>query len=490
MLVLFHSLDFIRFFIAVFLLYWLLPQKRRNALLLLASYLFYSSWDYRFLSLMLISTFANYVCGIRIHESTEPAKRRLYLLISLAVSLSLLGLFKYFNFFVENLVSLLNLMGLSLNYTTLDIILPLGISFYTFQALSYTIDIYRKKIAPTRNIVDFSLFIAYFPQLIAGPIERARNLIPQLEAEKSLMRINAVEGLYLFLYGAFKKVVIADSFGALVDMIYAMPNPSGAHVLLALYAFAIQIYCDFSGYSNMARGISNFFGIKLSVNFNLPFFSEDVQQLIKRWHITLTSWIWEYVYVPLFLYLPSRTMLARIGNSRLKYYLSAMATTFITLLVFGLWHGAAWNFVLNGVYLFAVIMAFNVAKLAFDRYFKSGSAFMPFWVVKPIKTLVTLNSLLYGLLLFRARSIHQILVLTGALFSGISFRELFALIPLQLYVLALFLVLYEAVQYFKNDQLLLCRQPAYAQVIFYITLFFIYLWVGASSENSFIYFQF
>ena len=294
MIYLFHSTDFIIFFVGIFCLYWLSSHRYRNVILLIASYLFYISWDWRFLGLLLISTGIDYYCGIRLGQEENVKKRRGYLLLSIVVNLSLLGFFKYFNFFTENLIALLSHLGLAFNYTTLHIILPVGISFYTFQTLSYTFDVYKRRMGPTRNIIDFALFVSFFPQLIAGPIERAVDLIPKLTAKKQFKNIPYKTAFYLFMYGAFTKVVIADHVGLIADSVFKEASPPGSLVVLGVLAFALQIYCDFSGYSNMARGIAYFLGVELSVNFNLPYFSIKPSEFWKRWHITLSSWVQDY----------------------------------------------------------------------------------------------------------------------------------------------------------------------------------------------------
>lgn len=254
MIYLFNSIDFVLFFIAIFLIYWFLPKRFKNIFLLITCYVFYASWNWKFLSLILISTFVNYFCGLAIYNAKNLSFRRLYLVLPITIDLSLLGFFKYYDFFVESLVNVLKLADINFGLTTLNIILPLGISFYTFETISYVIDIYKKKFAPIENIVDFAVFVAYLPKLISGPIERAKNLIPQIQAEKLFKNINFREGSYLFAYGLFKKIVIADSLAPIVNSTFASTNQSGAQVLIAAYAFAIQLYCDFSGYIDMAKG--------------------------------------------------------------------------------------------------------------------------------------------------------------------------------------------------------------------------------------------
>lgn len=472
MIYLFHSFDFVLFFAAVFALYWLLPKRFKNSLLLIASYTFYASWDWRFLGLILTSTYVDYFCGLRIHATDNPRKRKAYLLLSIITNLTLLGFFKYFNFFVENLISLLNAIGIHINLTTLNIILPIGISFYTFQTLSYTIDIYRKKFTPTKNIIDFSLFVAYFPQLIAGPIERARNLLPKIQADKLLKNIHYKEGLYLFVYGLFKKVVIADSVAAISDKVFAMANPSGAMILLGVYAFAVQIYCDFSGYSNMARGMSHFLGIPLSTNFNLPYLAKNPSDFWKRWHITLSSWARDYIYIPL-------------GGKYARFL--GLVPLFITMFLIGLWHGAAWHFVLWGVYWFAVTMIYRIMKRIFVIRTNNKALSV---ILTGISVIIMFHVTCYSWVIFRAQSLAQVISMTKSLFSGINIAELYKMSFVFLYAIMLFLIIYEILQYLKKDQLFIYKKSFYYQLAFYLVLFFMYVEIGAVSDVRFLYFQF
>jgi len=467
MLFLFHSWEFIIFFIVVFGIYWAVPHKFRNLILLIASYIFYGSWDWRFLALILTSTYVDYFCGKKIYQEESKTIKRSYLLASLIVNLSLLGVFKYFNFFLDSLVSLLNSIGMNLNYTTLNIILPIGISFYTFQTLSYTIDIYRGKLEPDRNIIRFSLFVAYFPQLIAGPIERARDLLPKLKEKKDPKQINYREGIHLFLYGLFKKVVIADSVGRIADNVFSMADPTGAQVLIASYAFAVQIYCDFSGYSNMARGISRFFGIKLSTNFNLPYLAKDPSDFWRRWHITLSTWVRDYIYIPL-------------GGNRSRFF--GLWALVITWFLMGLWHGAAWNFVLWGLYWALLIFIYRLIK---KTKFKSDNP-----ITRIIQRIILFHLTCYGWIIFRAQSLGQIKLMTTALFRGISLAQLFDISYLYLYVIIVLFLIYEIIQFAKNDQLFIYRKGFYIQMVYYLIMFFMFIEIGAVSDARFIYFQF
>lgn len=472
MVFLFNSIGFAVFFAVVFSAYWLLPQKFRNVFLIAASYFFYASWNWRFLWLLIASTSLNYALGGLIHGSKNPKTRKLYLIAAVSLNVAILGFFKYFGFFVENMVLLLGSMGLNLNFKTLGIILPLGISFFTFQKLGYVIDIYRKKFEPPGGIggaINFFLFAAYFPQLIAGPIERAKNLIPQFGLAKKLRDIDFKEASYLFIYGLFKKIVIADSLGRIADPIFASGSASQSQILIALYAYAFQIYCDFSGYTDMARGISSMLGIRLSRNFNLPYLSTSPSDFWKRWHITLSEWVRDYVYVPL-------------GGRNSRFY--GLTALFITWLVMGLWHGAAWNFVLWGIYWFALIAVFRAFDISYSSHKFPGLA------GKALMTIVMFHLTVLGWLLFRGTSLQQIWLFAKALFSGISLAGIAGSSYLVLYASALFLILYEIMQLRKDDEFFVLKKSFYHQAAFYLVLFFMFIEIGAVTNARFIYFQF
>ncbi|MBU0979506.1 MAG: MBOAT family protein [Nanoarchaeota archaeon] len=467
MIFLFHSFDFLFFFAIVFIAFWVLPKRFKNAALLISSYIFFGSWNWKLLGLILISTYVDFFCGLLIHRAKSAARRKHYLLLSIVTNLSLLGFFKYYNFFAANLVTLLNTIGLDWNFSTLNIILPIGISFYTFQTMSYTIDIYRRKFEPTRNIIDFSLFVAYFPQLIAGPIERARRLLPLIQAKKRFAAIEWREGMYLFIYGLVKKVVFADSAGRIVESVFMAPEPSGAQVLIAAYAFAIQIYCDFSGYSNMARGISHFFGMKLSTNFNLPYLATNPSDFWRRWHITLSSWVKDYLYIPL-------------GGRRSRLF--GMVALYITWALMGLWHGAAWTFVVWGVYWGFLIMLYRVIK----RLGVVPKA----RIFKPITIFLMFHLTCFSWIIFRSQSMGQAIQMFKALAGGINFLEFAKSGYVYLYAIIIFLVVYEVISYLKNDQLFLYKKNFFIQMVFYLILFFLFIEIGAVSDIRFIYFQF
>jgi len=337
---LFNSIEFFIFLPIVFVLYWLLKSnfKLQNFLILIASYVFYGWWDYRFLLLIMISTIIDYTVGLKISEAENQKRKKILLLISLVSNLSLLGFFKYYNFFIESWIDLLQGFGYSTsNPWTLKIILPVGISFYTFQTMSYTIDIYRNKLAPTKNFISFASFVAFFPQLVAGPIERASNFLPQILSPRKFKKEQFYQGLRLILWGLFKKVVIADSLAIKVDEIFGnYENLQGGTLWLGIIYFSFQIYCDFSGYSDIAIGTAKLFGIELMSNFKFPYFSRNIGEFWRRWHISLSTWFRDYLYIPL-------------GGSKVvtKY---AIRNVFIIFIISGFWHGANWTFIAWGIF--------------------------------------------------------------------------------------------------------------------------------------------
>ena len=291
----FNSLQFAIFFVVVYGLYLVLDHRAQNRMLLVASYIFYGAWDWRFLGLLFVTTLIDYLVALKIHATQDTGKRKFLLLISLISNLAILGFFKYFNFFTSSLHELLSVFGMPLSIRTLHIVLPVGISFYVFQSLSYTIDVYRRKLEPTKFFFDFALFVAYFPQLVAGPIERATHLLPQILKPRRFSLGQFYEGSHLIFWGLFQKVFVADNLAAIVNPVFAASPPyDGAKVLLALYAFAFQIYCDFAGYSNMARGLGKCMGFDIMVNFNLPYFAANPREFWQRWHISLSQWLFDH----------------------------------------------------------------------------------------------------------------------------------------------------------------------------------------------------
>ena len=335
---LFNSIDFALFLPIVFIFYWFIVHKnitRQNAFLLIASYTFYGWWDWRFLSLIAFSSLVDYFIGIGLSKTNEKRRRKFLLLISILVNLGFLGFFKYFNFFAESFAEAFTFLGQPINPSRLNIILPVGISFYTFQTLSYTIDVYKRRFEHTKNIIAFFAFVSFFPQLVAGPIERATSLLPQFYKKRVFDYSKAVDGMRQILWGLFKKIVIADNCAYYVNDIFAnYADYSGSTLLLGVIFFAFQIYCDFSGYSDIAIGTSRLFGFNLMRNFAFPYFSRDIAEFWRRWHISLSTWFRDYVYIPL-------------GGSQGGTWMK-IRNIFVIFLVSGFWHGANWTFVAWG----------------------------------------------------------------------------------------------------------------------------------------------
>jgi len=334
----FNSIDFAIFLPIVFALYWLLKKaniKVQNGLLVVASYFFYACWDWRFLALIIFSTIVDYLVGIGLSTQDNKGKRKFLLLVSVLVNLGFLGFFKYFNFFLESFTEAFSFFGADISGSSLDIILPVGISFYTFQTLSYSIDVYRKKLEPTKDILAFSAFVSFFPQLVAGPIERATNLLPQFKDKRSFDYAKAIDGMRQILWGLFKKIVIADNCATYANEIFNnSAHYSGSTLVVGAIFFSFQIYGDFSGYSDIAIGVSRLFGFDLKRNFAFPYFSRNIGEFWRRWHISLSTWFRDYLYIPL-------------GGSRGNAWVK-IRNVFIIFIVSGFWHGSNWTFIVWG----------------------------------------------------------------------------------------------------------------------------------------------
>src|SRR5690554_6216359 len=347
---LFNSLDFAIFLPIVFILYWFVVNKNlkhQNLLIVIASYVFYGWWDWRFLSLIIFSILVDYIIGQKLRNEEKQANRKILLWTSIIVNLGFLGFFKYYNFFLENFVSAFTFFGMEINANSLNIILPVGISFYTFQTLSYIIDVYKRRLEPTSDFIAFSAFVSFFPQLMAGPIERATNFLPQFFVKRQFDYSKAVDGMRQILWGLFKKVVIADNCALYANQIFNNSEDySGSTLALGALFFTFQIYGDFSGYSDMAIGISRLFGFNLKRNFHFPYFSRDIAEFWRRWHISLSTWFRDYLYIPL-------------GGSRGGTWMK-VRNTFIIFIVSGFWHGANWTFIvwgaLNAIYFLPLLL--------------------------------------------------------------------------------------------------------------------------------------
>lgn len=344
----FNSFAFAVFLPVVFVVYWLLPQRTprlQNFFLIAAGCFFYGWWDYRFLSLLFVSSAVDYLAGCLLERQENPVKRRLLVTASLSTNLTILGVFKYYGFFVQSFADLLTRFGLHADLMTLNIVLPIGLSFYTFQSMAYTIDVYRRQFKPCRNFVDFFAFVSFFPQLVAGPIQRAHDLMPQFQRLRTLDMGGVREGAEQVLWGLFKKVVIADNLAGTVEQIFQKHDGLATPTLLCgMLFFAVQIYCDFSGYSDIAIGTARFFGITLTRNFAYPYFAQNLVDFWHRWHISLSTWFRDYVYIPL-------------GGNRvgpMRHYFNL----FLTFAISGLWHGANWTFIAWGVFHGALYVAY------------------------------------------------------------------------------------------------------------------------------------
>jgi alginate O-acetyltransferase complex protein AlgI len=387
---LFNSLIFLLFISIVLLVYPRLARRSQNLFLLVASYVFYGYWDWRFNFLLLTSTVVDFFVGRWLHASEHPARRKLLLLVSVAVNLGILGFFKYFNFFIDSAAGLLSGAGLDPHMPVLRIILPVGISFYTFQTLSYTIDIYRRRLEPVAEFLDFALFVSFFPQLVAGPIERARNLLPQIAKPRAVNRQLVLSGLNLMLIGYFKKVAIADTLSPMVEQAFADPAGQSSGALLSgLYAFAFQIYGDFSGYSDIARGLSRLMGFELMENFQAPYLSRSLTEFWRRWHLSLSSWLKDYLYISL-------------GGNRggkLKTY----RNLFLTMLLGGLWHGSSWTFVAWGA-LHGSYLAIHKMLLGDRRPDLAWPRSVAGWLSALVKMFFTFHLVCLTWILFRADS--------------------------------------------------------------------------------------
>ncbi len=335
---LFNSLEFAFFLPIIFVLYWLINRKSlrlQNLLVVIASYVFYAWWDWRFLGLIIFSTFLDFYIGQQLKLTTELKKRKLLLIISVGFNLGLLGFFKYYNFFIDSWIGAWKGLGISMDASTLTIILPVGISFYTFQTLSYTIDVYWNKLEPSNELIQFMAYVAFFPQLVAGPIERATSLLPQFQKQRIFDTQFAMSGFYLIIWGLFKKVVVADNCAFFVNQIFDSPSGySSLELVFGALLFAFQIYGDFSGYSDIAIGVARLFGFSLMTNFSFPYFSRNIAEFWRRWHVSLSTWFRDYLYIPL-------------GGSRGNLYLN-LQNVMIVFIVSGFWHGANWTFAIWG----------------------------------------------------------------------------------------------------------------------------------------------
>lgn len=471
---LFNSFQFVLFFAVVFGLYLVLPRRGQNRLLLVASYIFYGAWDWRFLGLLGFSTVADYYFAHWIESEQESRRRKGLVAASMVVNLTFLGFFKYFNFFVDSFRGLCGWFGFTPDLPMLHVILPVGISFYTFQSMSYVIDVYRKRLTAARRLEDFALYVAFFPQLVAGPIERATNLLAQITSERRISHYGLTHGGYLILWGFFQKIFVADNLAMIVDHIFAAgTHPTGGQVLLGTNAFFVQIYCDFAGYSNIARGLALCMGFRFMMNFNLPLLASSPSDFWSRWHLSLSTWLRDYLFTPL-------------GGFR-KGPLLAYRNLMITMALCGLWHGAAWHFVFWGIYE-GFCLAFQRTLQAYRPFARVGE-----WLVKHRATLVLCMLFRFelgalGCLFFRSSSMSQIGEMLGAVFTDWSSHDAHGWMRLLFYAGPM--LIFEIFQYRARDQYVVLKWPLLGRVAAYLVLFYAITIFGMKNAQSFIYFQF
>ncbi len=482
---LFNSIDFAIFLPLVFLLYWFVAQKNlkhQNALIVVASYLFYGWWDWRFLSLIIFSTLVDYLVGQKLKNEKKISKRKVLLWTSIIVNLGFLGFFKYFNFFLENFVDAFSILGMQINANSLNIILPVGISFYTFQTLSYTIDVYKKKLEPSQDFIAFSAFVCFFPQLVAGPIERATNLLPQFYKKRIFLYEKAVDGMRQILWGLFKKIVIADNCAEFANQIFDnSADMNGSTLFVGAIFFAFQIYGDFSGYSDIAIGTSRLFGFDLKQNFGTPYFSRDIAEFWRRWHISLSTWFRDYLYIP-------------IGGSRGGIWMK-VRNTFVIFLVSGFWHGANWTFIfwgaLNAIYFLPLLLTKNnrnnIGIIAENKLLPS--------IKEVFQILSTFLLTVFAWIFFRAENLTHAFSYIGAIFSESLFKIPYFENGTNSFSIIIITIIFLIIEWMGRENKYAIEKldlnfNTLVRWIIYIIIFSIIVLSYSSERKEFIYFQF
>ncbi len=486
---LFNSIDFAIFLPIIFVLYWFVTNKSlkfQNILLLVASYFFYACWDWRFLFLLIFSTLLDYFTGIKMSNAVNQKSKKFWFWLSISINLGFLGVFKYFNFFAQSFAEAIANFGMQINPWTLKVILPVGISFYTFHGLSYVIDIYKNRIKAEKNFIDYAVFVSFFPLLVAGPIERATHLLPQIQKKRIFGYTKAVDGLRQILWGLFKKIVIADQCAHYANMIFNNSSEySGTTLLLGAVFFTFQIYGDFSGYSDIAIGTARLFGIDLLRNFAFPYFSRDIAEFWRRWHISLSTWFRDYLYIPL-------------GGSKGGTW-SKVRNTFIIFLVSGFWHGANWTFIvwgfLNALYIMPSII-FNTNRNNLDSV--ANGKFLPNGK-EIFQILTTFGLTVFAWIFFRANNLKHALSFCKDLILGLfnksaymqTIKVLHWDIEHSLPLLMLFFVILEWIG--REQQFALAnvglKWRKQFRYVFYLMLIIAIFWYSGE-EQQFIYFQF
>ena len=476
---LFNSFAFAVFLTITFCIYWLFNNRKflqiQNIVILVASYAFYAFWDWRFLLLIIASTLTDYLIGLSIPNATNQRNRKILLSVSIFVNIGLLVLFKYFGFFVESFVSLVEFLGITMNTTTMQFLLPVGISFYTLQTLSYTIDIYRGTISPTRNAIAFFAFVSFFPQLVAGPIERAKNLLPQFLSPRTFTYKDATRGVKQILWGLFKKIAVADVLATHVEAIFSQPSEMSTGVLLlgAIF-FAFQVYADFSGYSDIAIGIARLLGFRLMVNFNYPFFSRDIAEFWRKWHISLTTWFRDYVYVSL-------------GGSRVGLY-KKIRNVFVIFIVSGLWHGAAMTYILWGVLSAITFLPLMIGKKDRVHTKDNDEENNTFFVREFFQIVGTFFMFAIPLIMFRSESVMLAFSYYAHLFLNFGVAGMLEYVKVT-YVIFILVI----VEWFgRRQEFPIMNIPTnrFVRFLVYFLLFYFTIAHVSNEANQFIYFQF
>ncbi len=474
----FNSFDFGIFLCLCVAFFFLLQAtghyRAQNRLLLVASYVFYSAWDWRFSFLIAISTLVDYFVARALGREEVASRRKWLVTCSLVVNLGFLGFFKYANFFAAGFHELGLAFGLEISPFVLDVVLPVGISFYTFQTLSYTIDVYRGELSPTTDFFDFALFVSFFPQLVAGPIERARNLLPQIGGPRIPSWERFDSGCWLIFWGLFKKVVIADNLAKMVDFVFAgASNPTGVEIVVATYAFAFQIYCDFSGYTDIARGVARLMGFDLMLNFRLPYLATDPSDFWRRWHISLSTWLRDYLYISL--------GGNRAGRRR------TLQNLLVTMVLGGLWHGAAMPFVIWGAYHGMLLSVHRLTRASLARLTPRGSVQSKLW--RALQIVSTFHFVCLGWLIFRSESLGSLVENVLRIFNDFEIG-LAGQWVLPMAVLIAPLVLVQFVQARSNDLEAMLRWSLPARIVLYSVLAILMVLWGEDGGQPFIYFQF
>ena len=474
----FNSLEFSLFILVVFLCYWFLfnkTLKTQNLFILISSYIFYGWWDWRFLGLIFFSTILDYGIGLKIYHCKNDKIRRLYLLFTILINLSLLGFFKYFNFFIDSWISLISLFGFFENDKwTLNIILPIGISFYTFQTMSYSIDIFYKRIKPTRDFISFASFVCFFPQLVAGPIERASNFLPQILKKRMFRYRQGVEGVKLILYGLFKKIVVADSLSPYVDIIFEnYSNLDGGVLLLGLIYFSFQIYCDFSGYSDIAIGTAKLLGFELMSNFKYPFFSRDITEFWRKWHISMSSWFRDYLFMPMIIRYRSLGMYGVI------------LATFLSYAIIGFWHGANYTFIIFGIYHAILFLPNIIIKKKSNNYLIFDSGNFKTNIKECYQLLKTFFLITISWVFFRSDTVYDSFNYLFCMITKISF-------PINNLEGLFFIIMIIVIDWDnrKNERDLFSSSSKLKRNFYYLFLVVMILLFSVNSGEQFIYFQF